>query len=270
MSEPWLTRTRACWRRALAVGDLEPLAASDPVVLVDRGVEFRVRVLTGAPRKPLGTRETDPFVPPYVDALFVGDASPTHAVLLNKFPVLEDHLLVVPRNWADQESPPDRQDWDALAVLLGEIDGLGLYNGGRAAGASQPHRHLQLVPRAAFGPIGTEPAVLAALAGGRTEVPGWPIRHAITALPDTRDLGAALADAAHRLLARFDPGPFDLLWTRGWMLGAPRRAGAHDGVPVNALGYAGSLVVRDPAALHRLRQRGPFALLAEVGFSAAR
>lgn len=238
-------------------------------MLVDRGVPFSVRVLGGGPRKPLGTRETDPFRPPYTDTLHLGDPTPTHAVLLNKFPVLADHLLVVPRAWADQEAPPDPGDWEAVAVLQADHDGVGLYNGGRAAGASQPHRHLQWVSREAFGPIGTEAAIIAALARGEDRVSGWPVAHRVVALGGGPP-GAALAEAAERLLAAFPPGPFDLLWTRGWMLCAPRRVGADDGIPVNALGYAGSLVVRDAAALARLAARGPWDLLAAVGFSAGR
>ena len=44
------------------------------------------------------------------------------------------------------EYAEDGADFDALARGLAAIDGLAFYNGGTVAGASQPHKHLQLVP----------------------------------------------------------------------------------------------------------------------------
>ena len=40
----------------------------------------------------------------------------------------------------------DRQDFDAVWSCMAELDGLTFYNGRRAAGASQRHKHLQFVP----------------------------------------------------------------------------------------------------------------------------
>ena len=87
----------------------------------------------------------NPFLP-YEDALYVAAITPTHVALLNKFPVQDDHLLIVTRAFAPQEALLDADDFLALAACLAEVDGLAFYNGGEVAGASQPHKHLQLVP----------------------------------------------------------------------------------------------------------------------------
>ena len=87
----------------------------------------------------------NPFLP-YEDALYVAAITPTHVALLNKFPVQDDHLLIVTRAFAPQEALLDADDFLALAACLAEVDGLAFYNAGEVAGASQPHKHLQLVP----------------------------------------------------------------------------------------------------------------------------
>jgi ATP adenylyltransferase len=160
-----LHRARAAVARARADGTLRPLT-SEPFVVPDAGVPFVVRRIGAFEQKPRGTRDDDPFRPPWTDALFVEERGPDHALLLNKFPVLDDHLLLVTRAWRDQEDPPDDRDFAALRAALAELDALWFYNGGRAAGASQPHRHLQLVPRASLGEIPLEGLLREGLAAG--------------------------------------------------------------------------------------------------------
>lgn len=243
---------RAAWARALAAGELHPLA-SERLVVREGGVDFVVRRMTGFRQKRRGTREEDPFRPPYTDSLYVSDWPPAHAVLLNKFPVLEDHLLIVTRGWADQEEPMDEADWQALGEALHAMDGLGFYNGGRLAGASQPHRHLQLVPREALGPLPLEAAIRAAVERGLDRVPGWPVAHLVSG--DTSFERYRSATALH-------PGPHNLLRTRDWQLFVPRIAADVRGIPVNALGYVGLLVVKDDEQLARVRRDGPWSVLA--------
>ena len=59
-------------------------------------------------------------------------------------------------------------------------------------------------------------------------------------------------------------GAYNLLMTRRWMLLAPRSRDAFAGIPVNALGFAGSLLVRDPEQLATLEWLGPMEILQSV------
>jgi ATP adenylyltransferase len=59
-------------------------------------------------------------------------------------------------------------------------------------------------------------------------------------------------------------GPYNLLATRRWMLLVPRSRDCVDSVPVNALGYAGSLFVRDEAQMQVVKRTGPMAVLKAV------
>ena len=270
---------RRQWERALASGSLQPVA-SEAHALDDDGVPFSVRVTRGLDRKPQAFHASaaparDPFVPPY-DDLFVGDVSASHAVLLNKYPVVGDHLLVVTRAFLPQQSPLVPEDFAALWRCMQEIDGLGFYNAGRTAGASQPHKHLQLVPLPFGGPASQGPAPALpseALFAAR----GAGFAFASAALEGLRDgtpdeAGRALHGAYRRLLGELslDPGrgetlPYNLLLTRDRMRVIPRERHAWQGIPVNAMGFAGSLLVRSDEDLARLRAVGPRRVLAAVG-----
>jgi sulfate adenylyltransferase (ADP) / ATP adenylyltransferase len=116
----------------------------------DQGTPFLVRIVTNLVRKEQDKKtKVDPnFNPflPYEEALFVVDISETHVCLLNKFNVANYHLLIITRAFEEQESLLNLKDFEALWTCLAEFDGLGFYNAGTQAGASQRHKHLQLVP----------------------------------------------------------------------------------------------------------------------------
>jgi len=116
--------------------------------MTDHGTEFSVRVVGQLTRKATagaGPASSNPFLP-YEAALHVTDLPPRHVCLLNKFNVVERHLLVITREYSSQLGPLDADDFTALAFCLAAGDGLGFYNGGPAAGASQRHKHLQWIP----------------------------------------------------------------------------------------------------------------------------
>jgi ATP adenylyltransferase len=121
---------------------------TDICPMTDHGTEFSVRVVGQLTRKAAagdGAAARNPFLP-YESALYVADLPPRHVCLLNKFNVVERHLLVITRDFASQLETLDAGDFAALAVCLAAGDGLGFYNGGPAAGASQRHKHLQWIP----------------------------------------------------------------------------------------------------------------------------
>jgi ATP adenylyltransferase len=263
---------------------------SDQRVIEDGGVRFLIRRLTRAARaefknkrRAAGPSSGDPFLP-YDPDLFVADVSPTHVALLNKFNLLPHHLLIVTRQFEPQDVLLDQDDIAALRTCLSEIDGLVFYNGGVAAGASQPHKHLQMIPLplCAGGRPTPIDEVLDSVRGrsGIFTVPALAFRHAFSWLaPDTftrafdvtafaRLYEAMLAqigvNAIERDGERFQSAPWNLLVTRRWMLAAPRVKGDFRRVPINALGFAGSLFVRDDAQLATIKHAGPMAALRDV------
>ncbi len=146
-------------RSALACGALQPITTRREWV-EEGGVRFLVHVLGGESRKQSHAaaqrREgIDPFATPEPE-LFVADVSDTHYCVLNKFPILPRHALVVTRAFEEQEAYLGEADFEALSACLAEGPAFVAYNSGPGAGASQRHKHLQLVP----APLGEGPALL--------------------------------------------------------------------------------------------------------------
>jgi sulfate adenylyltransferase (ADP) / ATP adenylyltransferase len=59
---------------------------------------------------------------------------------------------------------------------------------------------------------------------------------------------------------------YNLLCNRQWMMVVPRIQEKYDNISVNALGFAGSLLVRDQEMLAKLQTIGPMKLLQHVGY----
>jgi len=257
-------------RHGLSTGALQPIA-TECRGLEQHGVPFQVRVLGRAHLKERRRSEPsrpgpfNPFENPDPD-LVVGDVSPTHVCLLNKFNVVEHHLLIVTRVFEEQESVLTAADFEALALCMEGLDGLAFYNSGEMAGASQRHKHLQLTPP--LGPEGLRAPMEKLLMTG--QAPGF--THAVTRLgPWTSspvENGARLLEAYQSLRATLGMEhalrPYNLLATRDWMLLVPRPQAEVRGINVNALGFAGSLFVKTEEQFQALQALGPVELLRQV------
>jgi ATP adenylyltransferase len=275
--------------KALASHALTPIDTEQEEI-EDGGICFLVRRVSSLAHKAdarvegQAAKPVDPFLP-YDPLLFVAHISQTHTVLLNKFPVLEQHLLIVTRAFEHQETPLNTGDFAALAACMVEFRGLGFYNGGREAGASQEHKHLQLAPLP-LGPGQHELPIEPLLRTARTSsgigtVPGLPFRHAYAILTaamwaQPERAGELLAELYRDLCrtagieeqdadgGRRQRAPYNLLLTCEWMLLVPRSREHYASISVNALGFAGSLLVKDKAQLERVRNTGPMRVLREV------
>ncbi|MDR5762645.1 phosphorylase [Caballeronia sp. LZ035] len=270
--------------RALACGALRSFDTALSVI-EDGGVRFLIRQAANLRRKeeaatrsatPAGAKR-DPFSPCEA-ALRVGDIGARHFLLLNKFNVLAHHLLVVTNAFEAQQSLIDESDFAALFACLARVDALGFYNGGTIAGSSQPHKHLQLVPLPFDGhALPVEPFIEAARTNAVFQAPQLAFRHAAAWLADDdpahahavylqllKTIGVERIDVAG--VAR-QSAPYNLLVTRRWMLAVPRSVPDVQGVAVNALGFAGSLFVRDDAQRRIVETLGPMRLIANATIS---
>jgi ATP adenylyltransferase len=270
---------------AREVGVLEPIE-TESFPAHDGGIPFVIRVasaLAGRQRR-LASRSDDrranPFLPPDPD-LVVGAIAESHLCVLNKYPVIDDHALIVTRDFQDQLAPLDRADFVALWTCLRE-GGLAFYNAGAAAGASERHRHLQLVPT----PVG-EPPLPTPFDAVQADAHFDDGIGRIAALPFLHGIGRLRAIANHppaeaaevllglyQLLARAfgcnrHGQPYNLIVSRDWMLIVPRSRAQWRGVNVNGLGFAGALMVPGREELDVLRREGPLRVLAHVAVPVA-
>ncbi|WP_323016322.1 phosphorylase [Castellaniella sp.] len=298
MESTFMQTVRMRTDAAIASGDLQPIQA-EQVVLQDQGLPFIVRWVAALAAKdaagkpasqgaaattlPGGPRDPDfnPFLSPD-PALLVGPVGDHHVAILNKFPVCLHHLVLARREFAEQCSPLEAIDFQALATVLSAQGGLGFYNGGAAAGASQRHKHVQWIPAS------DQNASLRALGAGMpSDFPvGNLARHPV--LPLTHcfvrvDAGQGVdiqASAASMLTAfsqacvaldlRADAAgllpPCNMLVGDGWMLVLPRSQEHFQGVSLNALSFGGTIYVRDPAQIDAIRAAGPLQALASVAY----
>ncbi|MCG8068848.1 MAG: phosphorylase [Candidatus Thiodiazotropha taylori] len=252
-----------------------------------QGLNFTVRLANNIKRKRAEKKaqpEFNPFLPPE-SALTVCDISPSHLAVLNKFNVVDHHLLIITREYQTQQSLLDRADFSALCHCLAEYPSLGFYNAGEAAGASQKHKHLQLVPLPLYGaaePFPFSPVFSSfSQLDGIRQIPQLPFRHAWTRLPEGLfDNPEQAAVQCHRIYREMLQGlnikalpdgqneiqsaPYNLLLTTQWMLLVPRLTEYCEGISVNAMGYVGSLFVIDQQGLEKLSEIGPLSLLQRV------
>lgn len=277
-------RVAASTEHALRGGALQPIPTESEFV-EQNGIRFLIRVMANLARKDQSKNQQDgssgkapdPFLP-YEPDLFVADISDTHLCLLNKFNVLQHHLLIVTRAFEDQQNPLSLPDFEALWACLGEFDSLGFYNAGRTAGASQRHKHLQLVPLP-FVPAGPRIPIEAALVRARFQgslgtTPALSFLHAMARLdldrPRSPREAAEIMLENYRILRQAlglqEDSAYNLLATRQWMLLIPRSRERFDSISVNALGFAGALLVRNEQQLKTLKDYGPMTILKSVAY----
>ncbi|KAI3394485.1 hypothetical protein diail_2619 [Diaporthe ilicicola] len=157
---------RAKFNTAKANGDVN-FYPTQVAVLKPGSVPFQLRFSPSLANKPKGApqpspsngpeKEAKPFNPfenPPPTAL-ISELQPSHRLVLNKFAVVPEHFLLVTRAFKRQTDLLGADDLAAAhACARAYHDENGgrrqelfvFFNSGEHSGASQPHRHLQLLP----------------------------------------------------------------------------------------------------------------------------
>jgi len=273
-------QVRAVTESAIACGALQSIPTVAEVV-EQGGLRFLVRILDNLKRKDeararlkrAGSQETNPFLP-YEAALYVGEAGDYHRCLLNKFNVVEHHLLIVTSRFEPQTDLLDVRDFAALAQVMAQMPGLAFYNSGEAAGASQSHKHLQLVPlpMAPFVETPFSEQLNSVREERAQRCERLAFNHVLLRLPP--GLFEDPARAAERLLACYlqlrdalglaEDTSYNLLLTSDWMLMVPRSAERWRGISFNALAFCGAILVRDEKQAETLLEAGIMQALVSV------
>ena len=276
---------------ALDCGALQSIATNYELLEVE-DIQFLVRILVNLQRKTEAKKEQkkrekssgknfNPFLP-YEEDLFVSELTDTHLCLLNKFNAVDHHLLMITREFEEQENQLNLADFLAVTLTLKEIEGLVFYNSGKLAGASQRHKHLQLVPLPLV-PQGLSLPISpwitdVFLKQEINTIPQFPFINAIAACPDIStinplEIAPILLEKYQQLIVKTDldpqksgkPAPYNLLMTREWMMVIPRSKESYKNISINSLGFAGALLVRNAEQMEQLKQIGPLTFLQKVG-----
>jgi len=308
-SSIWSAVERAC-RRAKSSGAIKTIG-TQPVV-TKQGLVLRVaehlkdkpkpRLPTAGSERSAAAEPFDPFRRENLEEdLVVCDLGETrHTVLLNKFNVVDYHLLVVTRDYVSQLESLTREDYAAAFRVLGSYPderspGLAFYNCGRHSGMSQMHKHVQVVPMPTVeGRFPFHDAISGAIEGmsapdapcevealpfacyvfplrglSPLETPGDPTGSALVEVGAELERQYALAKrlclSSHSIAE--EDWSYNLLFTRDWWMLVPRSVDSFGPVGVNAMGFAGTFLVRTNEEMAFITQReDPRTILTEVGF----
>ena len=242
--------------------------------------------VTGAKKNP------NPFLPPERE-LFVCYLSSTHSLVLNKYNIVPHHSLIITRNYEPQERSLTAADFEATMAVVRAMPkpygGLAYFNCGPQSGASQPHKHIQVIPlplitgpKAQLGAthycIPFQHSIEETLAGvaawSVTSVHSLPFINFVARINVQKSSQLAETHAFMLRRAKEEVGQSDMnelsfntLFTKDFMMLIPRSKESYSSVFCNAMAFAGSFFVRNMDELHAIREIGPLRILSEVGFS---
>lgn len=289
-----LHKTRSVTNKALDSGALQPIRTT-ATNISDVGIDFHIRIVSSLTRKEKDKKEKakinqgkdfNPFLP-YEEDLFVSDISDTHLALLNKFNVIDYHLLIVTRHFEDQEILLTKQDFEALWLSMSEFDGLGFYNGGLVAGASQKHKHLQLIPVPEVNNVPKIPIedLLSNITvqGEISSCDDLPFRNSFvrfnfSSSTSIEEKATKTQDYFRTMLKEVrlnwnyqdgdkQAGPYNLIVTKDWMFLVPRSEEFFHSISVNAIGFAGALLVKNEEEMKLIQDHKPMSALKHTGIS---
>lgn len=244
--------------KALAEGSLMPIA-TEAEQIEEQGVRYLGHLVTENAGKKLlnltAKHTSNPFLP-YEKSMYVCEAGEHHVCLLNKFPVISPHLLICSKDFVPQESPLSWEDWHAWLGGFTHSDVLGFYNSGPLAGASQSHRHMQLVR--------SDIPLEKVIAGGKLPFAHW--LYLVEAMT-TDELYDAYLKGMKALSLFNETGdvckPHNILLTERWLLILPRTANNVQGLFANGINYSGRFLVKQPEQLVWLQEYGLMRFLRE-------
>ncbi|CAG8491181.1 3056_t:CDS:2 [Dentiscutata heterogama] len=291
--------------RALQRGELL-FIESEVAHIKEKDIEFEIRVAPSLAKKPtgnLGVNEqqqkpkANPFLP-YSQELLVQEHG-KYNILLNKFCVVPQHIVIATKEFEKQTDPLNPEDLECVWYCIMQIKSrpsLAFFNCGELSGASQPHKHLQLIPLpedARFTPpinsciYGTQEFKKP---GEIFEIPELPYVHYIALLDPQRITGHLghneeasqyLNDVFHSLLDAMIEGlhkqsssislnslSYNFVMTHTWFMIVPRSKEKYDEqISVNSLGFAGMLLARSEEELELIKNAGVLNILESVAIS---
>ena len=250
---------------------LFPLQTNDITNNLYKGDDFIIRELdiTKFKKNTSIGPKINPFKP-WDNILEIDSIDKYHQLILNKYPVQLGHILLITNEWKEQNGWLDIKDWEAIKEVNKDTSGLWFFNSGPLAGASQPHRHVQLLRR--------DPSELSCprekwiLDLNNVNYKNEKFSKNIILKKFSKSLNEENIHAIYKELAyklglgepRKDKKPrypYNLIFTNKWIILIKRKTDNLFGISINALGYAGYILVTEKSDINYLRKFGPEKLL---------
>lgn len=272
---------------ALTSAEIQFEPVNPEVHSLENGVDVVYTLAPQLEKKPSPKTEADtttkqsPWLPP--DESLLVETLDDYSVVLNKYPVVRNHCLLVSKEHIPQALPLGEEDWATAIELLRTLNKesktrhVGFFNSGVESGASVDHKHIQFVTI----PEDFKPFPDTVKDTNDDEVYAdnrVPFAHFIRNVPrnaDADDLIFRYSQILGELLTRSFKTEFNkktndvhynLVFTEEWILGVPRtKAKTDDGISINALGTIGMFLAKNESDLAIIKEKN-LDLVKEVGY----
>ena len=250
---------------------LFPLNTTDITKNLYKGNDFVIRELdiTKFKKNTFIGPKINPFKP-WDNNLEIDSIGKDHQLILNKYPIQLGHILLITNEWKEQNGWIDIEDWEAIKEVNKDTTGLWFFNSSPLAGASQPHRHFQLLRR---DPLESScPREKWILDFDNVNYKNHIFCKNIILRKFSKTLNEENIHEIYKdLLFKLGLGkpkidkrpryPYNLIFTNNWMLLIKRKTDNLFGISLNALGFAGYLLVTEKSDIRYLKKNGPEKLL---------
>ncbi len=217
----------------------------------------------------------NPFIP-WDSRLEIQPINDKHTLILNKYPVQIGHMLLITNSWKPQNGWLTIDDFKAIVNVDNDTTGLWFFNSSKEAGASQPHRHFQLLPRHADELICPRYEWFCSLLNNKNHHTSV-ISHCISIRSRDKKLEPTACDlfksyksmVKDRGLGSIDKNnkpikPYNLIITSEWIALITREKDKSNGFSINALGFAGYFLGTKFSNVDSLIKCGPEEILKDV------
>ena len=250
---------------------LFPLNTIDITSKLYKGNDFIIRELDISKFKKnieIGPK-VNPFLP-WDKILEIDSIGKHHQLILNKYPIQLGHILLITNSWKSQSGWLDNMDWEAIKKVNNDTSGLWFFNSGPIAGASQPHRHIQLLRRSLNDINCPREKWLLDFCNEKNLNQKF-ISNIVTkefsSNLNDENIFEIYLDLSKKLglgnpnIDREPKHPYNLLFTNKWMVLVKRKKDNQHGISINALGFAGYILVTKDSNINYLCRNGPEKLL---------
>ena len=216
----------------------------------------------------------NPFIP-WDTRLQIHSINDNHTLILNKYPVQIGHMLLITNRWKPQNGWLNEDDFEAILNVDNDTTGLWFFNSSKEAGASQPHRHFQLLPRHYNEKICPRYEWFCSLLNN-TKDNYSEISHCISIRQrNNNNSGSSDLFSSYKSMINemnlgeidiFDKPlkPYNLLITSEWISLITRKTDKSNGFSINALGFAGYFLATKRSDVNTLIKFGPERILKDV------
>ena len=219
----------------------------------------------------------NPFIP-WDSRLEIKAINDKHILILNKYPVQLGHMLLITNTWKAQNGWLSIEDFEAIVNVDNDTSGLWFFNSSKEAGASQPHRHFQLLPRHYNDNICPRYEWFCSLLNNNININYISkISKSISIKPRYKNKKNCAIDLfnSYKIMVR-DMGlgeinvnikplkPYNLLLTSEWIAMITRLKDRSNGFNINALGFAGYFLGTKKSNIDMLIKFGPEEILKGV------